>query len=75
MEQLLKETEAYLEKLGVKLQEQKELSSKESDSVAYTDGTELAKEAEEKDKNQVNTSSSKCFFVMKIGNFGVGWRK
>jgi hypothetical protein len=75
VEQLLKETEAYLEKLGVKLREQKELASKESDSVAYTDGTELAKEADEKGKNQVNTCSSTCFFVMNMEIFGVGWRK
>lgn len=75
MEQLLKETEAYLEKLGVKLREQKELASKESDSVAYTDGTQLAKAADEKGKNQVNTCSSTCFFEMNMEIFGVGWRK
>lgn len=64
-----------MEKLGVKLREQKELASKESDSVAYTDGTELAKKADEKDKNHINTCSSMCFFVMDMEIFGVGWRK
>lgn len=36
MEQLLKETEAYLTKLGVKLREQKELAKMESDNLETT---------------------------------------
>lgn len=53
MEKLLKETEGYLQKLGVKLQEQKDLARLESDFVERDSKLEDTAGAGVKDQTQV----------------------
>lgn len=53
MEKLLKETEGYLQKLGVKLQKQKELAKLENDFSESNSVMEVAIESDAKDNTQV----------------------
>lgn len=58
----MKETEGYLQKLGVKLQKQKELARLENDFSESNPVLEVATELDAKDNTQV----SKSFLLMKL---------
>lgn len=66
VEKLLRETEGYLQKLGVKLQKQKELARLENDHSENNSVFEVAKQPDAKDNTQVSSKSLSSIFVIKI---------
>lgn len=67
MEKLLRETEGYLQKLGVKLQKQKELARLENDFSESNSVMEVAIESDSKDNTQVPNSD--CLIALEIFYF------